>query len=94
MHGARHLVAVLMRLDGRARVYANMRMGIDQPRNHDLAIKVMDPGTRGHRHVSALADGDELAVLNDEIGVADLTAADGQNGRSAIHLDRWFGRVD
>ena len=58
---ARHLVAVLQRLDARGRVDAEVRMRVDDARRHPLAARVDDEGVGGRVH--RRPDRDDLAVL-------------------------------
>ena len=66
---ARHLVAVLQRLDAGRRVDAEMRVRVDDARRHPLAARV--DHERVGRRVHRLADRRDLAVLQQDRSALD-----------------------
>jgi hypothetical protein len=58
---------------------SDVRVGIDEPRDDDLAIEMMDFRSVRDRDLPPLAERDDLPIPDDEVRVGDLAARNGQD---------------
>ena len=75
-----HLVAVAVRAHARARIHAQVRVDVDDARRDPLALRIH--ARRACGRLQARADGDDLAVLQQHVGILQARAGAGEHGRA------------